>query len=277
MPVSPTDEFERLSVGEPFDRKALSSTPLLPPMMTSPLEAAVQPVQSPLQSPTVADPNKTLSIVSSTVETSQSIALPSPQLSTKPSIASFHRGRASTLASVADVPSLHIAETADKWSIKLGHANFIIEPAPYLPDVCDPETCRLLVVDWETARQQYFKHRARIIEHYGTNSKTYKLTEEKWLSIDAEWKKNTAIASTQASLESADASPVIPAEPAPLTSMPTLSDPRCDGKFPKLGDLDIVGPMEVAPPLSQTRPPSPTAKLVTFIRIMFGRSRSATR
>jgi hypothetical protein len=172
---------------------------------------------------------------------------------------------------------LHIAESTDEWSIKLGHANFTIEPAPYLPEVCDSETCRILVVDWETARQQYFKHRARVIEHYGVGSKTYKLTEEKWSSIDAEWKKNNAITSAQASIDSTDASPITPAEPAPLTNMPTLSDPHCDGKFPKLGDLDIVGPMEVAPPPSRTSLSSPPGKLTTFFRSMFGRSRSATR
>jgi hypothetical protein len=269
--------MEQLSVGEPFDRKALSSTPLLPPMMKTSAEEAIKPVQSPLQSPTIADPNKTLSIVSSNAETSRFSALPSPPLSTKPSIASFQRGRASTLASVADVPPVYIEEIVDEWSIRLGHANFTIEPTPYLPEVCDTETCRLLVVDWEAARQQYFKHRARVVEHYGVGSKTYKLTEEKWLSIDARWRDNNAIASVQASLDSGAPSPVTPVEPAPLTSMPTLNDPRCDSKFPKLGDMDIIGQMEVAPPLPQTLLPSPSGKITDFFRSMFGRSRSATR
>lgn len=245
--------------------------------MTDSEEERSEPVQSPLQSPAIADPEKTFSMVSTTAGTEQISELPSPRLSTKPSIASFHRGRTSTMASVIDVSPLNVEGPTDEWSVKLGHANFFIEPAPYMPEVCDADSCRLLVGDWEAARQQYFKHRARIIEHYGANSKTYKLTEEKWLTIDAQWRKNNAIASALASIESPDASLVTPTEPAPLTNMPALSDPRCDGKFPKLGDLDIVGPMEVAPPLAQTSPPSPTAKLTTFFRSMFVRSRSATR
>lgn len=276
-PGSPIDEFERLSVGEPIDRRALASTPLLPPMMSAQFEEVVKPVQSPLQSPSIAEPNKTYSFVSSLADTPQLSAMSSPSLSTKPSIASFHRGRTSTLASVADVPPLHIEETIDEWSFKLGHSNFTIQPEPYVPDFCDAEACRVLVANWESARQQYFKHRARIVEHYGVGSKTYKLTEEKWLCIDAQWKKNNKLASKQAAIESDDDSPPAPAEPAPLTNMPTFNDPRSEGKFPKLGDQDIVGPMECVAPPPQTTPPSPSGKLTEFLRSMFTRSRSATR
>ncbi|KIW05209.1 uncharacterized protein PV09_03752 [Verruconis gallopava] len=277
-PASPVDEVNRLSVEEPFDRRALSSTPLLPPMMTSSAEAIVEPVYSPLQSPTIADPNKTFSMVSSTTyEAPRVSALPSPPLSSKPSISSFQRGRTSTFASVPDVPPMYREDAVDEWSVKLGHANFTIDPAPYRPSVCDAETCQVLVMDWETARQQYFKYRARVVEHYGAGSKTFKLTEEKWRSIDAQWRENVAFASAQASLLRGDAMPVTPVEPAPLTNMPTICDPRYDGKFPTLGDQDIVGPMEVAPPLPQTMPSSPSGKLHNFFRSMFGRSRSATR
>ena len=261
---------------EPIDRKTLSSTPLLPPMMNATVEDVVEPVQSPLQSPTIADPEKTLSIVSLS-ETSQVLAFSSPPLSTKPSIASFHRGRASTFASTTEPPPLHVEEVIDEWSIKLGHANFTIDPKPYLPAVSDVETYDQLQKDWHTARDNYFKHRAKTAEHFGNNSKQYHLTEAKWHTIDAAWKRNAEVVATEASLHSGGSSPVVPAEPAPLTNMPTLTDPRCDGKFPTLGDQDIVGPMEVGPPLPQTQPPSPTGKLTTFLRHMFGRSRSATR
>lgn len=272
-PVSPIDEMHPLSVGEPYDRRALSSTPLLPPMMNAAEEQVVQPVQSPLQSPTVADPNKTLSMVSSIAETSRIPNLPSPPLSMKASIASFPRGRTSTLASVTDVPPLHIEGKTDEWSIKLGHANFFIDPAPYIPESCDAEACRLFAADWDAARQAYFKHRARIAEHYGAGSKTYKLTEEKWRNIDELWKEYSAIASDQCG----QGSIITYTEPALLSNMPTLSDPRCDGKFPNLGDQDIIGAMEVAPPLPQTSPPSPSGKIQAFFQSMFGRSRSATQ
>lgn len=273
MPVSPTDEAHPLRIGEPFDRRALSSTPLLPPMMNAAEEKVVEPVQSPLQSPTVADPNKTLSMVSSIAEPPRMSSLPSPPLSMKASVASFRRGRTSTLASVTDVPPLHVEEQTDEWSNRLGHANFFIEPAPYVPDSCDASACRLFIADWDAARQNYFKHRARVAEHYGAGSKTYKLTEEKWRSIDALWKEYSATASELCGQNS----PITYSEPAPLSNMPTLSDPRCDGKFPVLGDKEIVGAMEVAPPLPQTSPPSPSGKIQAFFQSMFGRSRSATR
>jgi hypothetical protein len=191
----------------------------------------------------------------------------------KPSVASFQRGRASTLASVTDVCPLHIEERADEWNVRLGHANFFIDPAPYIPETCHADTSRLFIADWDAARQAYFKHRARIAEHYGAGSKTYKLTEEKWHSIDSQWKAYSAIAAGQCGQEST----ITYDEPAPLSNMPTLSDFRCDGKFPNLGDQDIIGAMSVAPPLSQTSPPSPSGKIQAFFQSMFGRSRSATR
>jgi hypothetical protein len=171
------------------------------------------------------------------------------------------------------VPPLHVEDVTDDWSVRLGHNNFSINPAPYVPESCDTEACRLFVADWESARQAYFRHRARVAEHYGAGSKTYKLTEEKWLSIDALWKQY----STTAAELCGQGSPIACVEPAPLSNMPTLSDPRCDGKFPHLGDQDIIGAMEVAPPLPQTMPPSPSGKIQAFFQSMFGRSRSATR
>jgi hypothetical protein len=280
-PVSPTD-IPRPVESEPVDRKTFASTPLLPPMMASQV-AEEEETQSPLQSPSTADPDKTLSMVSiaSPVSTPQLrgfSGLSLPSLSTKPSISSFHRMRTSTMTStmpspsITDVPPLFIADPMDEWSIKLGHANFTISPEPYVPEVFNFQTCRQLFADWELARANYFRHKHRTIEHYGGNSKTFKLTEQKWAEIDAQWRRNKEYTTSQAGYRSTDSIPITPTEPATLTMVPTLNDPRCPGKFPKLGDQDIVGQMVQVAPLPQQ------GKIISFIKTMFRtRSRSATR
>jgi hypothetical protein len=237
-------------------------------------------VQSPLQSPSTADPDKTMSMVSigtpaHTPQFQAYSAMSSPALSTKPSIASFTRARTSTMTAPVstDMTPLFLADPNDEWSLKLGHANFTIAPEPYLPEVSNHQTCRELFNDWEMARANYFRHKHRVVEHYGGNSKTFKLTEQKWAEIDARWRKNHDLATSLAGYRSSDALPVKPAEPTMLTMIPTLNDPRSAGKFPKLGDQDIVGQMvQIAP-----QPPVPS-KFSSFFRTMFGgRSRSATR
>jgi hypothetical protein len=173
---------------------------------------------------------------------------------------------------------LFIADPTDEWSIKLGHANYSIFPEPYLPEVCDALSCRQLVVDWELARTNYFRHKHRTIEHYGSNSKTFKLTEQKWAHIEALWRKNNDCAAAEAARTSTDAHPITPTEPAPLTIMPTLDDPRSEGKFPKLGDQDIVGPMEQI--AARAQPLARQSNVAKFFSNIFGRpgrSRSATR
>ena len=135
----------------------------------------------------------------------------------------------------------------------LGHANFSIEPEPYLPPApVTAASCKKLRSDWEAARFAYAKHLSRTGEHYGTTSKTYRLTIEKWAEVDAEWMRNidTAVATVvptspifSPALSEVEAK-VIKVEPKPhppLIKMPSLSD----GKFPELGDEGIVGPMEV--------------------------------
>lgn len=273
---SPTEE-------EPFNRRGLASTPLLPPMMSCPWGNDSTP-QSPLQSPSIADPNKTFSTINSPVGTPHLRALPSPSLSSKPSVASFHRSRTGTgppppLPASSDVPFLFIADPTDEWSIKLGHANYSISPEPYIPEVCDALSCRQLVADWESARTSYFRHKHRTIEHYGSNSRTFMLTEEKWARIELLWKKSNDLAIAEAARNSTGSEIITPTEPAPLTTMPTLDDPRSDGKFPKLGDQDIVGPMEQI--AARVQPlPSRQNNVSKFFSNIFGRparSRSATR
>lgn len=276
-PVSPIDIVRPMEL--PQQGQAFATTPLLPPMMNAPVEKEVD-VQSPLQSPTTADPDKTLSIVSvaTSVQTSQMqtrTSLSSPALSTKPSMASLGRTLTNTMPSpfTTNMAPLFIADPNDKWSLKLGHANFTISPEPYSPEVSDTQTCRELFSDWETARANYFRHKHRVVEHYGGNSKTFKLTEQKWAAIDAEWRRNLDHATSLAGCRTAVTLPHMPAEPTMLTMIPTLNDPRSAGKFPKLGDQDIVGQMvQIAP---QPQVPS---KFSSFIKTMFGgRSRSATR
>lgn len=111
------------------------------------------------------------------------------------------------------------------------------------------------------------KHLVRTGEHYGVTSKIYKLTEEKWADVDLQWKKNNELLLAKAGTddEFAGALSRSIAEPAPLLKMPSLNDPRSDGKFPKLGDEDIVGPMVQIASQFQRRP-SRKAAFFKFLR-----------
>jgi hypothetical protein len=272
-PVSPVD-ISHPEQSKPLDREALATTPLLPPMMTC-FWGDEGRVQSPLQSPTMAGPNKTFSTLSSPAGTPILRGLPSPSLSTRPSIASFHKVRTGPLPLTSDIPPLFISDPTDEWSMKLGHANYTIHPEPYIPDVCNANSCRQLISDWELARTNFFRHKHRTIEHYGANSKTFKLTELKWAEIEASWRKNNDLATAEAARYSTDAVPIMAAEPAPLTMMPTFDDPSSEGKFPTLGDQDIVGPMVQVAARVQALPRQ--GPVVKFFNNIFSRSRSATR
>lgn len=136
-----------------------------------------------------------------------------------------------------------LADPNDKWANLLGHANFTILPEPYVPEVCNAFSVKLLMDDWQQARNNYAKHQVRTAEHYGATSKYYLLTGQKWAEIDAEWKSNHDLAKSHAVAIGQELEPTSPAEPEPLSKMPTLNDPKSQGKFPKLGDEDIVGPM----------------------------------
>jgi hypothetical protein len=274
-PASPVDVSSPEQT-ELVYQDALASTPLLPPMMNC-LWSDEDQVQSPLQSPTMADPNRTFSTISTLDSTPVLRGVTSPSLSSKPSVASFHRARTATFPLSSDIPLLFINDPTDEWSIKLGHANYSIHPEPYIPEVCNAKSLRQLVTDWELARTNFFRHKHRTIEHYGANSKTFKLTEQKWMEIDAQWRKNNDLATAEASRYSTDAIPITATEPAPLTTMPTLDDPSSEGKFPTLGDQDIVGPMVQVAARPQALPRH--GPVVKFFNNIFSRSRSrsATR
>lgn len=267
------------SIDEPDARFA--STPLLPPLMMDASANREVSMQSPLQSPSVAEPNDPFSgnvTPIDAITTPQLPGMPSPPLSTKPSISSFHRNNANRpghLIPSSEIPPIVIADPNDEWANKLGHANFTIYPEPYVPESFDLEACRQLRANWDLARCNYTKHLVRTGEHYGVTSKTYKLTEEKWAAIDAAWRRNNDTTITNTVESGSDAFATLKHNTLGdnsnrniMTKIPSLNDPRSGGKFPQMGDEDIVGPMvQVAAQLQ--RSPSKKAKLFKFFAEKF--------
>jgi hypothetical protein len=147
-----------------------------------------------------------------------------------------------------DIPPLMLTNPEDKWAANwaglLGHANFTILPEPYVPEVCNAASIEEHLAEWVQARCNYAKHQMRTAEHYGVTSKHYLLTEQKWAEIDTLWKKNHDLAKSHAAAIGQELAPSSPTEPEPISTLPALNDPRSEGKFPKLGDEDIVGPMK---------------------------------
>lgn len=239
-------DIDRPSVRESIEReRALATTPLLPPLLTeAPSIASIHQSRpsSPLQSPTVAP--------QFSPDSDSRASYATPPLSTKPSISSFRPPLLTSLSSptlamsevVVTIPNL--LEQHDSWSDRLGHANYTILPRPYHATVTDLETLRTLRADWDLARINYTKHIVRTGEHYGTTSKTYALTEAKWAETEREWK-----AAHDSLLEAVAAlNPGIAVhlnwdrlQDDTPNNVPRMLD--AEGKFPDLGDEDIVGPM----------------------------------
>ena len=160
-----------------------------------------------------------------------------------------------------------------------------------MPEYLDLDSYTQYRSNWDQARTNYAKHIARTVEHYGSTSKVYKLTEEKWSSIDNLWKRQhelmrTAIAPVLARLSDGDsrtpdsaASSAVLEKPVTKIAVPVIDDKS--GKFPELGDGEIVGPMSVAPPRalftdltktpgSKSPPPSPRKRnLIRFFSDIF--------
>ncbi|KAL8983219.1 MAG: hypothetical protein Q9177_005039 [Variospora cf. flavescens] len=275
-PVGPLDMQRVNWYDEEAENEVQATTPLLPPMMLNFASAKETPYQSPLQSPTVAErepafPSQT------PAETPQLRSLPSPPLSTKPSESSFHRHRAlsySNLTPTADIPVLPMVSVADQWADSLGHANFTITPEPYLPAQFDVEACKQLRTDWETARRNFMRHLMRTSEHYGATSRVHKITEQKWAAIDAEWKRNSEVCLSRTAENGYEhalsQSQSSVAEPAPLVKLPSLNGPKSEGKFPKLGDENIVGPMEVIASQFQQQQQQRKSPKRSFFRFLQG-------
>ena len=136
-----------------------------------------------------------------------------------------------------------ISDEPDYWATKLGHANFHITPEPYLPEVCNLQACKRLLNDWEYARREYMRVAARVSEHYGPTSQTYKLTEQKWSEIDTLWRSNHESANAEAGANSETTLYQPLAETQPLSKMPSLNGPQQPDKFLAVTESDIVGPM----------------------------------
>lgn len=246
------------------DSSHQATTPLLPPFMgNDPMSMAVAGVNSPLQSPTVA--------ADMDAHQHRPAAIPSPPLSSKPSMASFHhRPSASTMRSASGdgPPPFFLSDPSDEWANKLGHANFTIQPEPYQPDTCTVETFRQLRTDWDVAQCNFAKHLVRTGEHYGVTSNIYKLTEAKWDAIDGEWKRLhqallTQLEATQDPMLSLTKSNLGPCD---QVKIPRLHD---NAKFPELGDGEIVGPMKIVPVSPR---PSLKRSFLKFFQDLIGRS-----
>ncbi|KAE8337740.1 hypothetical protein BDV24DRAFT_96068 [Aspergillus arachidicola] len=231
------------------DASPKATTPLLPPFMGGqPMYPVTSRVHSPLQSPSVADMSEdAFDGVAS--RDSRLASLPSPPLSTRPSISSFNRPRASTVrpASV-DAPPYLLSDPNDEWANKLGHANFTIQPEPYVPEVYDLESFRQLRAQWDLAQCNFTKHLVRTGEHYGITSTIYKLTEEKWDCVNSEWKHHHEMMLSQLEVTEGHRLHLIESQcdPCEQIKLPRLHDE----KFPELGDGEIVGPMKIAPATS---------------------------
>lgn len=274
-------DMEKANQCSSEEEEGLSSTPLLPPLMNDAAASRHVSLQSPLQSPSIADCGDGFAGNINPVDTlmgQQSFGVPSPPLSTKPSISSFHRvnmSRPGQLLAGAEIPPILIADANDEWANRLGHANFTIVPEPYLPIVFDVSACRELRANWDLARCNYTKHLVRTGEHYGATSKTYKLTEEKWAQIDFDWRKNNDTTIQNTVDNGGDALSTLrhytlgdPTQSNIMTKIPSLNDLRSGGKFPQLGDEDIIGPMEVVA-AQLKRVPSKKAKILKFFAEKF--------
>lgn len=165
-------------------------------------------------------------------------------------MASMPRSRANT--ATQDIPALHLSnERFDPWAMKLGHADFSIYPEPYQPNIIDIDNYKDFRDNWDHARKQYAQHLARTTEHYGETSKVFKLTEEKWCGIDQQWRRyydqlTLALSPQLARLSDGPATPDSPVslleKPVTRVVVPTLDK---SGKFPEIGDTDIVGPLAI--------------------------------
>lgn len=249
---------------KPSDQEEPSqaTTPLLPPVFSE-LCTKEPPIQSPLQSPSIA-PTAAMMSSRTSMETPPLSYLPSPPLSTKPSMVSLcNRSRTSTIT--GEIPPLQLLDDIhDPWAVKLGHANFSIHPEPYVPEETTLDSYAEFRNNWDQARTNYAKQIARTAEHYGPTSKVYRLTEEKWTTIDSQWKRQhnimrKAMAPLLARLSDGDsemqestASSAVLEKPPTKVVLPVIDDKS--GKFPELGDMEIIGPMSVARPRALTYP-----------------------
>lgn len=250
-----------------------ATTPLLPPVSVEfPNPNNDVPLDSPLESPTVADTSESPGVTTTTTTSAavnKASELPSPPISAHPSLSSIGRQGIPIRTCGMDIaPAMAMDEPVDEWSHKLGHANFTIGPEPYTPSISNAETLQEHKSNWELARCNFAKHLVRTGEHYGLNSQIYKLTEEKWESVNDQWR--TTHNQLAVNLADDKDNPVLCASNLPANEaikLPRLHDKE---KFPDLGDEDIVGPMTVAPQPSGTNQEKPRKQsLLKSLRKLF--------
>lgn len=272
-PIAEMDDHEKMDLTQPdhidennFNRSDVETptrvlTPLLPSVSGE--SDSRKSFQSPLQSPTVARYSDCGSSSQFSDFTNDTFA-PGPTIVNRHLITSSPVAHSNTL-STSEVPTMLITDANDKWAGKLGHADFNIEPSPYMPAQCDRQSCQQLQANWQLARTEFTRHLARTNTHYGPSSKTYKLTEEKWNEIDAQWRQNYEQSMTQATENGSLPATDTPMEPVPIAKM--LNDPWSEAKFPQRGDDVLVGPMEQAAPVQLARKPSKRRQFVQMLRM----------
>lgn len=293
--VPPLDSADMESANRPsiVEERPKPSTPLLPPVMVpGPVETSDH-VQSPLQSPPVASPQSLLQPPSATNPMSPLPSPPVAKHMSATTDQNPHRASRQPESPVPEShPPITMPEITDEWSDLLGHANFVVHPEPYLPEQRTRTAYRDFRDAWALARCNYAKHLVRTGEHCGVTSKIYRWTEEKGRTIDRQWKDKHAFflnvldpesppptgsrPATSAGISTPHARspsditiqrpqtphialhiPLVSADAdADTTVADTVRIPRLhSGKFPILGDQDIVGPMTVAPPRATAQAP----------------------
>ncbi|CAK7214723.1 hypothetical protein SCUCBS95973_002230 [Sporothrix curviconia] len=255
----------------PLPPPSLQTSPLQTPAMASPVAspglADPVPAISPMTVADAAIPSMSLSLAAigggaaATAPASPVEAQSPPPLHRKFSTASFHAPFGAptppmTTAVASAIPGA--LEPHDEWCDRLGHANYTILPKPYsLPmnDTTDTQALHVLRDDWMLARTNYAKHLVRTGEHYGTTSNTYVLTEAKWVETDREWQRAHDVAMAHITKMLVRAGGDGRARAATLDQLPPIQHhnvscvipqilDNAEGKFPGLGDEDIVGPMD---------------------------------
>lgn len=215
-------------------------TPLLPRFNSEP--DYFSRVQSPLQSPAIV-PNATTFAAPLTPALTPTVRSPAlSQHSSTSSIKYISYGKR-----MSDVRPVSPATQVDEWAAKLGHEDFVISPEPYMPSEATRASHEQLLHDWNKARFEFSKHRSQTESIFSATSTIYKLTEEKWATIDAQWKGNSDAVFAEL-CESGQTSYPSPREPAPVRELTDINDPRL------VQTLDIVGPMSQDAPKLVSNP-----------------------
>ncbi|KAF2863937.1 hypothetical protein K470DRAFT_261456 [Piedraia hortae CBS 480.64] len=250
LPTSPSIMDVAVSrpkpMADPIDRQANASTPLLPPFIMPTKGDPGESPLSPLQSPSIA--------------TGTQFSFLSP----KTSNASFGEVR----------QAAPVSERSDYWAAVLGHANFHIQPEPYMPAASTLDSLRQLLSDWDKASVAYMIRERQIDEHHGSRSQVLKHAQEKWAEINAQWRayynRVEREAAEKGEIERYKRTPAD--QQSTVAAMPTLVDPKQPSKFPLVNEADVVGPMVKY----TTRFPLPIApsspKRTAFVRLLTDRS-----